>query len=439
MNPIAQELNQIIEKENPHMFHMLSNLGKNLFFPKGLLTQGAEAKEKAHRINATVGIATEQGKTMHFPSIMDTIDGISPEASLTYAPSYGIPALRRRWQEELLVKNPSLANQRISLPIVTSGITHAISIFTDIWVEPDDTVILPDMIWGNYNMIFQVRRGARFKQYPFFSGNGGLNLSAFEKTIQESSKKTDKLIVLLNFPHNPTGYMMTTEEGNHIVNTLTTAASQGTNIIAVCDDAYFGLFYEKESLKESLFARLCSQHHRLLAVKLDGATKENFVWGLRIGFITYGSKVEGDSSLVYDALEKKTAGCIRGSISNASHLSQSMILKSLQDHRYHQEKEDKFAILKKRAERVKAVLKDHRFKDAWDVYPFNSGYFMCIRLKTVDAEMLRQHLLEKYGVGLISFGKENLRIAFSCLDEDQIADLFDIILKGIKELNLQNP
>ena len=439
MNPIAKELNQVIAKENPHMFRMLSNLGKNLFFPKGLLTQGAEAKEKAHRLNATVGIATEKGKTMHFPSIMDAIDGISPENSLTYAPSYGIPALRISWQEELLEKNPSLVNQRISLPVVTSGITHAISIFADIWVEPDDTVILPDMIWGNYNMIFQVRRGARFKRYPFFSENGGLNLSAFEETIQEASEKSDKLIVLLNFPHNPTGYTMTIEEGDHIVKTLTTAANQGTHIIAVCDDAYFGLFYEEDSLKESLFSRLCNQHHRLLAVKCDGATKENFAWGLRVGFITYGSRVKGDSSLVYDALEKKTAGCIRGSVSNVSHLGQSILLKSLQDDRYHQEKNEKFATLKKRAERVKEVLKDRRFKDAWDVYPFNSGYFMCIRLKTVDAEVLRQYLLGRYGVGLIALGRENLRIAFSCLDENQIVDLFEIILKGIEEVNAQNP
>lgn len=439
MNPIAEELNRIIEKDNPHIVRMLSNMGKNLFFPKGLLTQGAEAKEKAHRINATVGIATEQGKTMHFPSIMDAIDGISPENSLTYAPSYGIPALRTSWQEALLEKNPSLVNQRISLPVVTSGITQAISIFADIWIEPDDTVILPDMIWGNYNMIFRVRRGARFKQYPFFSENGGLNLSAFEETIGEASEKADKLIVLLNFPHNPTGYTMTIEEGDHIVKILTTAAGQGTNIIAVCDDAYFGLFYGEDSLKESLFSRLCNQHPRILAVKCDGATKENFAWGLRVGFITYGSRVKGDSSLVYDALEKKTAGCVRGSVSNVSHLGQSILLKSLQDHRYHQEKDEKFATLKKRAERVKAVLKDRRFKDAWDVYPFNSGYFMCIRLKTVDAEMLRQHLLAKYGVGLISLGKENVRIAFSCLDENQIADLFEIILKGVEEVNAQNP
>jgi hypothetical protein len=59
---------------------------------------------------------------------------------------------------------------------------------------------------------------------------------------------------------------------------------------------------------------------------------------------------------------------------------------------------------------------------------------MCIRLKTVNAETLRVHLLEKYGVGLISIGDKDLRIAFSCLEENEIPELFNIILQGIQDI-----
>jgi len=238
----------------------------------------------------------------------------------------------------------------------------------------------------------------------------------------------------LNFPNNPTGYTATVEEGKRIVEILTSIADEGTNVIAVMDDAYFGLFYEDQTLKESLFANLCDRHPRLLAVKLDGATKENFVWGLRVGFITYGCVIDGDEKGVYDALERKTAGSIRGAISNASHLGQTIVLKSMQDDNYTAEKEEKFEILKNRAIRVKEVLSDSRFTDAWDVYPFNSGYFMCIRLKSVNAEALRVHLLEKYGVGLISIGEKDLRVAFSCLEENEISELFNIVLQGVEDL-----
>ncbi|NNL41105.1 MAG: aminotransferase class I/II-fold pyridoxal phosphate-dependent enzyme, partial [Desulfobacterales bacterium] len=356
--------------------------------------------------------------------------------SLTYAPSFGIPALRGKWQESIFEKNSSLSGKKISLPVVTCGITHGISLFADIWVDPDDVVILPDMMWGNYNLIFSVRKGAKISQYSIFTENGTFNLKAFEDKIKEEAGKHKKLVVMLNFPHNPSGYTVTENEGNGIVEILENQAKAGINILAVTDDSYFGLFYEKKSIKESLFARLCGKNSRLLAVKLDGCTKENFVWGLRVGFITYGCQTEGDPSPVYEALEKKTAGCVRGNISNASHLSQSIVLKSMLSEEYSGEKEEKFIILKQRAERVRNVLSDSKYKDAWEVHPFNSGYFMCIRLKTVNAESLRVHLLEKYGVGLISIDEKNLRVAFSCVEESDIKELFDIILQGVEDLSV---
>jgi aspartate/methionine/tyrosine aminotransferase len=438
MNPIAHQLNQIIEEANPYIMSMLSAMGKNLFFPKGILSQGAEAKEKAYRLNATIGIATEKGATMYFPSVMDAICDITPEASLTYAPSFGIPGLRSAWKEALMEKNPSLKGRDISLPVVTGGVTNALSIFADVWVNPGDVIIVPEMLWGNYNMIFGVRKRAEMSHFPMFSENAGFHVEAFEKTVREVAGQRDKIIVLLNIPHNPSGYTVTREEADQIVDILAGTASRGTNVIAVSDDSYFGLCYEDGILQESIFSRLCGKDPRLLAVKLDGATKENFVWGLRVGFITYGGVIQGDPAPVYDALERKTAGCIRGNISNASHLSQSVVLRSLRDERNPAEKKEKFEILKNRAMRVKEVLSDPRYKKAWDVYPFNSGYFMCIRLKTVESETLRLHLLDHYGVGLIAMGKHDLRIAFSCLEESDIRELFDTVLKGVEDLEKKN-
>jgi aspartate/methionine/tyrosine aminotransferase len=290
------------------------------------------------------------------------------------------------------------------------------------------------MMWGNYSMILSVRKGARIENYSLFSDQGGFNLKAFSDAVASAAASHKKIIVLLNFPQNPSGYTVTKTEAEEIVRILTETAQAGTRVVAVSDDAYFGLFYEEETFKESLFSRLRGQDPRLLAVKLDGATKETFVWGLRVGFITYGIPMEGDTGGVYEALEKKTAGAVRGSISNASHLSQTLVLQSMNDPKSSQEHGEKFNILKARAERMKEVLRDAKYADAFEPYPFNSGYFMCIRLKTVEAEPLRLHLLDKYGVGLIALGKNNIRIAFSCLEASDITELFDTILKGVTDL-----
>lgn len=434
MNPIAQELNEILKEANPHLFGMLSSVGRHLFYPKGILTQGAEAKEKAHRMNATIGIATDADGIMHLPSVMAEIPHMKPESSITYAPSYGLQDLRTAWQKAIRDKNPSLGECAISLPVVTSGITHAISVFADLWVDPGDPVILPDMMWGNYRMILSVRKGAEIVTYPVFTEDFRYHLDAFEDTVRTQAAQRDKIIVILNFPHNPSGYTVSREEGQRMADVLIDIASQGTNVIAAMDDSYFGLFFEEETLKESPFALLCGRHPRLLAVKMDGATKENFVWGLRVGFITYAAYFEGPPAVAYDALERKTGGCVRGSISSASHIGQSIVLRLMQGSTYAREKAEKFQVLKARAKRVKEVLADPKYADVWDVYPFNSGYFMCLRMHHVDAEKLRVHLLEKHGVGLISLGERNLRVAFSCLEERQIPELFELVYKGAREL-----
>ena len=435
MNPLAQELNESIKKANPHIYDMLSSKGKNLYFPKGILSQGAEAKEKAFKYNATIGIATENGVPMHLPSIMSYIN-LPPQQSLTYAPSFGIPKLRETWQQLLFHKNPSLAGKKISLPIATNAITHGLSVTAEMWIDENDVVLLPDKIWGNYTLILTVLHGAQIKNYELFSSQGGFNLTAFEDSLREEAKGREKIVVLLNFPNNPTGYTPTKEEGKRIAEILLNLAEKGTNLVVLLDDAYFGLFYDDNSMKESLFALLTGINSRIMAVKLDGGTKENYVWGLRVGFVTYGTLLQGNFNNCYDALERKTAGAVRGSISNSPHLSQSIILGSLNSENYEKEKEDKFAIMCKRATRVKEVLANNKYYEAWDVYPFNSGYFMCLRLKKVNAEELRLHLLNKYGVGVISLGETDIRIAFSCIEEEDIQDIFDIIFQAIKDIEL---
>lgn len=434
MNVLAQELNAEIERSNPHIHQMLSRMGKEFFFPKGILTQSAEAKEKAHKINATIGIAKENDQVMHLSAITSLVDGVPAGEFLPYAPSFGIAPLRQQWQSAMFEKNASLQGKSISLPVVTAGITHGVSTFADMWVDPGDVVVLPDMMWGNYNMTFGVRNQARLVTYNTFDTSlSGLDLAAFEAVMRAQAATADKVITVLNFPNNPSGYAPTRAEAEQIAAVLLRIAEEGTNVVVACDDAYFGLFFEAETMAESIFSLLAGSHERIAAVKLDGATKEDYVWGLRTGFVTYGFCGEDLDSL-YGALEKKTAGCIRGSISNVSHLSQSMVLKAMTAPGYARAKKEKFEILKDRAMTIKAVLSDPAYADAWDVYPFNSGYFMCIRLKDVDAETLRVHLLDRYGVGLISIGAKNIRVAFSCMEAAEVKTLFDTVLKGIEEL-----
>jgi aspartate/methionine/tyrosine aminotransferase len=240
--------------------------------------------------------------------------------------------------------------------------------------------------------------------------------------------------VILNFPNNPTGYSITTQEADGIVGALVEAADNGCNLVAVTDDAYFGLFYEEDVLRESLFAKLAGVHERILAIKVDGPTKEQFVWGFRTGMITFSARAAMSAEALYDALEQKVAGAIRSTISNCSQPAQSVLAKALENAALGAEQAEKRAILEARAKEARRILASPEFADVWDPYPFNAGYFMCLRLKHLGAEAYRRHLLEKHGIGVIADGESDIRVAFSSVDLSDLPELYATMAAAAREL-----
>lgn len=419
MNPQAEELNVIIREKNTTVYELLSERGKNIFFPKkGILGQSAEAK--GTRINATIGTAVEDdGSPMRLEAIASKIS-LDPSLIFPYAPSFGRPDIRKRWKEMIYEKNPSLAGVEISLPLVTNALTHGISMAGYMFLDAGDEVLSPDLFWGNYTLTLTHAYGANIVKFNLFK-NGGFDLEALESKLNDG--KIGKKVLLLNFPNNPSGYTPTQKEQDTIVEIIKKSAEKGNKMVVFTDDAYFGLGYEEGIAKESIFAPLSQLHENVLAVKIDGATKEDYVWGFRVGFLTYGIK-GGDADL-YGALESKTAGAIRGNISNAANISQSLLLEAFNSPEYAAQKAAKYNIMKQRYEAVKAVLTDEKYKEYFTALPYNSGYFMCIKLaEGLEGEKMRKLLIEKYSIGVISLGNV-LRLAFSAVAAKNIKALFD--------------
>ena len=432
MNPLAQQLNETLKSESPNVYAMLSTLGKAIYFPKeGILSQSAEAKTKATKFNATIGIATEGGQPMHLKVIQETLSAYNPKDIYEYAPPAGKPELRAAWRTKMIKDNPSLELKSFGNPVVTNALTHGLSIVADLFADAGDAVVIPNKNWENYELTFGIRRGAEMVEYPLYNDQTRFNSAGLREALL-AQKDKGKAIVVLNFPNNPTGYTPGPQEGDEIVAAIRDAAEEGINVVVVTDDAYFGLFFE-DSMHESLFSKLADLHPRVLAIKVDGATKEEYVWGFRVGFITYAST----SSAVLNALEQKTLGIIRATISSGPHPSQTFVLRALTSPEFEGQKAEKYDIMKRRANRVKSLLDSDRYGDVWEYYPFNSGYFMCLKLSTVTAEAVRSHLLNQYGIGTIALGETDLRVAFSCIEEDNLEELFDTIFKAVNELIAQ--
>lgn len=428
--PLAQELNETLK--GSVMMDLLSDFGKRFYFPRGIITQSAEANQHAHRFNATVGMAYSAGQPMFLPSSARCFSGMEAREIYPYAPTGGVPELRTLWKEQIIRKNPAIAGKNTSLPLVVPGLTAGISVLADLFVETGAPVVVSDLFWGNYRLIVAGRRQGSLVTYPLFrSDGGGLDLEAMDKAVR-SSVHNGRATLILNFPNNPTGYSPTLEEAMNLRDRLLMMADEGIKLLVIHDDAYFGLFYEKGTYTSSLFNELADAHPNILAAKVDGGTKEDLTWGFRVGFITFSAG--GATEEQYEALTKKGMGAIRAAVSNCSKPGQSVMIRTLKSPTYGEEKDAAYRILEGRYKKAKSILARADLPAGVRVLPFNSGYFMAFDLQKGSAETVRTRLLHEKGIGTISIEDRYLRVAFSSIDEEDLEELYGAILETVSQV-----
>ena len=409
---------------------MLSGLGRRLYMPRSLMTQAAEAARSAHRINACVGMALDRGTPLLLSALRRAVPDLDPREIVAYAPPAGVPSLRESWLDHVVAANPPITKSSLSLPVVVPGLTFGVSASVDMFVDPGDPVIVPEPYWPNYRLIIEERAGGVVEGCALFDGGlavGGRGLrEAFDRLSGRS-----KIVVLLNFPHNPTGYSPTEGEAEEVVKTLVERAESGVSVVCILDDAYTGLWYERGLFEGSLFSELCAAHPNVLAVKIDGATKEELAWGLRIGFTSFGSL--GLTPAHHAIMEEKLTGHIRSTLSSSSALSQHLLLRAFRDNGHEREKEAVQATLLRRYRRCRE-LTDAYLPEGIVALPYNSGYFFTLCLALPVAHGIREALLEDEGMGIIAIDDHHLRIAYSSVDLDDINALVAAICDVWKRL-----
>ncbi len=428
MNPLALELNETLKGSVVEA--LISEMGKRLYFPNGIISQGGEAAKDAHFANGTIGMAVAGGTPIELDSYKKNMPSLTSRETVAYAKTAGSPDIRALWKEKIIEKNPSLKGKNFSLPILVPGLTAVLSYVSDLFVDVNKPLLAADPCWDNYELIACARRGADFHQFKCFE-DGKFNVAGLEAAMKADAEKYGSVRVLLNFPQNPSGYSPTKDEAKAIVEIVRKLAEAGKKVLVLSDDAYFGLNYEDDIEPQSLFAYMADLHENVLAIKADGPTKEDFAWGFRTGFITFASKGLTDEQ--YTALTTKFMGAIRSSVSCSATPSQSLVLKALQDPAHEAQKKELRKMLKGRYDAVRKFVDTHKSSKLTPL-PFNSGYFMSFHVEGVDAEDLRKKLLKERGIGVIQIDPHTLRVAFSSIDEEKIEEVYSQIYDVANEM-----
>lgn len=396
----------------PAAHRCLSEYGRRVSFPRGILAQAQEAQEAEFR--ATIGqMTTTDGFAQPLSSLSDQVRALSREQAFLYSPPGGFPQLRQLWAER---QGQTSADHT---PVVTAGITGGLSALARLFCDKDTDLVLPSPYWGNYKAIFQEEHSPRVVTFPFFNSMGQFNVTGLYGAMGEVRNKA---VVVMNFPGNPTGYMPLHEEIPEIVSALLTCKKP---LVIICDDAYEGWTYDEKARSNSLYwaLRPAINPYKQFLVKADGVSKSLLFFGGRVGFLRFGCAPEAG-----EAMEDKVNAITRATMSVPPSISQAVVMQALRDHRTPLLFQQRVSELRKRWEVLDESLKLLE-PTSFKALPGNSGFFRLLRCPDgVRAEDVRQALLD-LSVGLVAVDERHLRIAFSSIEAQRLPELVSRILR----------
>ncbi len=345
----------------------------------------------------------------------------------TGAPALGLPELRRRWRGWQRREGPAASS---TLPATTVGLSHALSLVADLFAGPGRAVAVPQPFWGNYRQCFEMRNGARLLTAPAYRG-GRFNPHAWSEALAEVPAG-EPAVAIVNLPSNPGGYSPAPAERQVMLDALVAEAGRRP-LLVLCDDAYAGLVFEPGIPAASPFWDLAGAHPNLVAVKVDGATKEFSFFGGRVGFLTFALEPDGEAARALEAMGGRLAAATMGAPAAAP---QEVLLAALRQEGIEREIETVRALLagRYRALRDALAAADPALLHA---LPFNSGCFALVELPgglKTDVHAVRRHLLDHWDTGVISLEPRYLRIAHCSVDEAALPELVRRLEGGVGEL-----
>ncbi|MCZ8292449.1 MAG: pyridoxal phosphate-dependent aminotransferase [Hylemonella sp.] len=198
-----------------------------------------------------------------------------------YSHNLGLPELRAAIALHLSRLHGTVAPDRLA---VTSGGVNALMIAMQALLEAGDEVAIVTPVWPNLTAQPLIL-GARLKPIPLkpVAGAWKLDLEALLVAVTPATK-----VLILNAPSNPTGWTLTREEQQRI---LDHCRRTGTWILA--DEVYSQLFYEASPNGcAPSFLDIASSEDRLIVV--HSFSKSFLMTGWRLGWLVLPAAITHD-------------------------------------------------------------------------------------------------------------------------------------------------
>jgi len=200
--------------------------------------------------------------------------GILPDKEVYYGPSSGLEELRelvgRFWTYAYRLQNkPGIPPQGLDKKnvAIVSGATEGLAIVMHLFAFRQNVGLMP-LYWSNYKGII-LNAGGNPVVVKFFDENYRIDF----KNIEQIIKKNKITSLLINFPNNPSGDVLTEDELQQLAD-----LARRFNLIIMADEVYNFIRYKGEP--QSMLSYAPER-----TVVISSASKEYLIPGARVGYV----------------------------------------------------------------------------------------------------------------------------------------------------------
>ncbi len=199
------------------------------------------------------------------------------EGHTHYTSNSGILELRQSLSRHLEKLYGVLYDPESEL-LITVGVSEALYLALNAILDPDDEVIVPEPCFVSYTPEVTLAGGKPVTIATHVEHNFQVTGAAVEAAVTEKTKA-----ILIGYPNNPTGAVMSRERLLEIAN-----VAQKYDLVVISDEIYDQLVY---GVQHICFASLPGMRER--TITLGGFSKDYAMTGWRIGYAAAPAEVLG--------------------------------------------------------------------------------------------------------------------------------------------------
>ena len=188
---------------------------------------------------------------------------------IIYGPNKGVQPLRTAISERIKKKHGVEYDDNSEI-IVTVGGSEAIDLAVRGLLDPGDEVLVVEPCFVCYAPLVELMGGVAVSVPTRIENNFKLTVEDFRDKVTERTK-----MIILPFPNNPTGAIMTREDLEPIAEFL-----RGTNIMVLTDEIYSELTYGRKHFSIIELEGMCER-----TIYVNGFSKAYAMTGWRLGYV----------------------------------------------------------------------------------------------------------------------------------------------------------